>query len=75
MSEPKSIWVRSKWQADELDKQLIEFRLALKGGGVVSGIAPMNACSRKLVDDLISVSIEIDEPAGPWKQRQTIFLL
>jgi hypothetical protein len=73
--KPEPFWVKTKWTAEELDKQLIEFGLPLKGGGIAAGIAPIVARSRKLVDDLVSISIEIDEPTVLGTRRQILLLL
>jgi hypothetical protein len=62
---PALIWVKSKWKVDELNKQLIDFRLPIDGGGgVVYGKGELQAWPRTLVDDLVTVRIEILQPTG-----------
>jgi len=79
MSPPKSeadpLWVESKWPAPHLDGQTIEFRLLLKGGGIVHGIGQLSARTRKVVDDRIAVQIHVEVPIERWRKRQTGFLL
>jgi hypothetical protein len=58
-----------------LDGQPIEFRLALKGGGIVHGIGQLLARTRKVVDDRIAVQIQVEVPIERWRKRQTGFLL
>jgi hypothetical protein len=73
MPEPDSIWVTSKWQAAELDKQSIEFRIPLKGRRIGCGTGTLLARSRIYVDDRIAVEIEIKHLVGRWQERQVIF--
>jgi hypothetical protein len=75
MSEADPIWVESKWPAAQLDGQAIEFRLPLKGGGIVHGIGQLSARTRKVVDDRIAVRIDVEVPIERWRKRQTGFLL
>ena len=79
MSPPKSeadpLWVESRWPAAQLDGQAIEFRLLLKGGGIVHGIGQLSARTRKVVDDRIAVQIHVEVPIERWRKRQTGFLL
>ena len=56
-SERDPIWVESKLTAEELNGQAIEFRLPLKGGGIVHGIGQLSARTRKVVDHRIAVQI------------------
>ena len=74
-SEPDPIWVESKWPAEQLDGQAIEFRLPLKGGGIVHGIGHLTARTRKVVDGRIAVQIQVEVPIERWRKRQTGFLL
>jgi hypothetical protein len=74
-SEADPIWVESKWGAAQLDGQAIEFRLPLKGGGIVHGIGQLSARTRKVVDDRIAVQIHVEVPIERWRKRQTGFLL
>ena len=79
MSPPKSeadpLWAESKWSAAQLDGQAIEFRLLLKGGGIVHGIGQLSDRTRKSVDDRIAVQIHVEVPIERWRKRQTGFLL
>ena len=75
MSERNLIWVESRWPAEQLDGQTIEFRLPLKSGGIVHGIGQISARTRKVVDDRIAVQIQVEVPIERWRKRQTGFLL
>ena len=74
-SEQDPIWVESKWPAEQLNGQPIEFRLPLKGGGIVHGIGQLSARTRRLVDNRIAVQIHVEVPIERWRKRQTGFLL
>jgi len=74
-SERDPIWVESKWRAEQLNGQAIEFRLPLRGGGIVHGIGQLSARTRKVVDDRIAVQIHVEVPIERWRKRQTGFLL
>ena len=62
---PESIWIKSKWTVDELNNQLIEFRLPIdRGGGIVYGTGKLQAWSRSRIDDSLTVRIETIQPTG-----------
>jgi hypothetical protein len=72
--EPEPVWVKSKWKAEELDKQRIEFLLRLKPGrDIAFGFGEIWARSRPLVDDRVSIEIVIEQPEGDWKVHPTVF--
>lgn len=73
MTESEPIWVKSKWKADELENEAIEFRLPLKGNGIVYGFGILLA--RKRLDDRISVQIELKHQSQGLVQHQTGLLL
>ena len=75
MIEPETIWVKSKWKVEELEKQQIEFRLRSSTGDIVSGVGEIWARSRSRVDDLLDIQIVVEQPEGRWKVRQTLFPL
>jgi hypothetical protein len=72
MSEPEPNWIPSKWKAEELDKQRVEFRLVGESG-TVSGFGEFWARSRSLVDDLIHVQIVVEQQPEPHRIVQTLF--
>jgi len=72
MTEP--IWVKSKWKAEELDKQRVEFELLLENGESASGIGQFDVTARPQIDELLWIQIVAGEQlAGASKARQTVF--
>lgn len=68
MSEPELIWVKSKWTANQLNGQTLEYQLALKQGGIAYGIGILLVQDRE-IDDRIAVQILI-EGAAALRQGQ-----
>jgi hypothetical protein len=66
------IWTKSKWKAQELDGQSVEFRIPI-ADGVWSGVAEFWATGE---NERVSVELVTNEPGKDWAQRiQRIWIL
>ena len=75
MPEPEPFWVKSKWRANQLNGQTIEFELRFPNGDKASGKDVIHARARPHVDDRIHIEIVITEQVHFWMKRQIVFEL
>jgi hypothetical protein len=64
--EPERIWVKSKWEPDDLDKQPVEFRLPIEKG-FVEGVGRFIVAQNP--EGLLSVQIEVDRQGKDSAER------
>jgi len=76
MPEPEPVWVKSKWKAEELDKQRIESRLRVNPSlDVACGFGEIWAHPHPQMDDCVSIEIVVEQRVSRWRVRQTVFPL
>ena len=75
MSEPEPFWVKSKWRANQLNGQTIQFELRFPNGDKASGTDVIHARNRPHLDDRLHIEIVITEQVHLWMKRQIVFEL